>query len=453
MTEAEAVRAPLEQGILVDRDTHRSTVLYSLQAPVDAPRPNNRVHRGSPVGELFEEAALDLYRRWHVEGAAQLPRVRHARSWSAEEVHLRNAESLIVPTAARTWLFEMPAGGLVAGFTIDFRFRDGSSQLRPCPELFHDIDAGRYELELGGTPLLDVVLAELEEDEVRPGWGADIHHLLFAAPGSLAEDAELDADFAQRLVSRRADVSRPRFLTVRLPPEANRFPDFLCALTPGASAIAGHPPEVELAFTVSAVTALAALSSLRESQRKAFSALAEMRSPDLSDPPSSIHRRRALLKKRLEELADLQMETSFGVEAYLDMRLLVPSMPVVEFHHELVEALGIPQSAAATERILARLSQGIRAEAEEIAADERVADERRWRTWSTVGGSIAAVAVPLSLVFGFLGMNVDDVTNHSSMGDFGRYGWYYLGIVGVIALVVLAGLGYVSLYYRRSRGE
>lgn len=444
--------APLEEGILAPRETHRSTVLYSLELPEAAPRASDH-RRGIPIGEFFAGAELDLYRRWHAEGDPQLPRVRHARAWSAAEVNLASAESLIVPVGGHTWLFEMPAGGLVAGFTIDFCFRDGSPKLRPCPDLFRDIDAGRYELELGGTPLLDVVLADLEEGEPRPRWGADIHHLMFAAPGSLEEAVDLDRDFAQRLVSRRADGSRPDFLTVRLPPEANRFPDFLCAVTPGASAVAGHPPEVELAFTVSAVTALAALSSLRESQRRAFTALAELRNRDPAASNASTGERRVLLKDRLEDLADLQLATSFGVEAYFDMRLLVPSMPVVEFHRELVEALGIPRSAEVTERILNRLSQGIQAEAEEIAADERVTDERRWRTWSTVGGSIAAIAVPLSLVFAFLGINVRDVEAESSMGDLGRYGWYYLGIVGLVVLVMLAGFAYVSLHYRRQRPQ
>jgi hypothetical protein len=449
---AEVASSPLADRLLAPRETHRSTVLYSLALPDGKTRAPAHRRRGTPVADLFAGASLDLYRRWHAEGDAQLPRVRHARAWAADELSLPSAESLIVPKAGRTWLFEMPAGGMVAGFTIDFCFRDGSpGEMRPCPELFDDIDAGRYELRLGGTPLLDVCLDDLEEDELRPTWGADIHRLLFAAPGSLKAEVDLDRDFAQRLVSRRADGSRPDFLTVRLPREANRFPDFLCAVTPGASAVAGHPPEVELALTVSAVTALSALSSLRESQRRAFADLSELRGPRPAGQAST-RDRRALLKQRLEELADLRLATSFGVETYFDLRLLIPSMPVVEFHHELIEALGIPGSAEVTERILTRLSQGIEAEAEEIAADERVADERRWRTWSAVGGSIAAVAVPLSLIFGFLGINVEDVEARTSMGDLSRYGWYYLGIVGVVALVVLAGLAYVSLSYRDRRG-
>jgi hypothetical protein len=197
------------------------------------------------------------------------------------------------------------------------------------------------------------------------------------------------------------------------------------------------------------VNALAALSSLRESQRRAFAALAELRSAPSDGSRGSTVERRHLLKRRLEELADLQLATSFGVEAHLDNRLLVPSMPVVEFHHDLVEALGIPESARVTEKILARLSQGIRAEAEEIAAEERAADERRWRTWSAVGGSIAAVAVPLSLLFAFLGINTSEVTHSSSLGDVGHYGFYYLATVGVLAIAVAASLAYVNLRHRR----
>jgi hypothetical protein len=436
--------------MMAPRHTHRSTVLYSLEPSEGALGPP-KPRLGDPVADLFVGAELDLYRRWYAEGDAQLPRIRHSRGWAASDLHLKSAEAVIVPRAAHTWLFEMPAGGLIAGLTIDYLFADDPGALRPCPALFRDIDAGRYDLRLDGVPLLDVCLSDLEEHEPRPHWGADIHHLMFAAPGSLQPAQVLDRDFAQRLVSRRVDPSRAEFLTVRLPSEANRFPDFLCAVTPGASAVAGHPPEVELAFTLSAVMILAAVSSLRESQRQAFAALAELQAPHLNGPQATTGERRRLLKRRLEDLAELQLATSFGVEAYLDMRLLVPSMPVVEFHHDLVEALGIPRSAGVTERILTRLSQGIASEAEEIAADERLADERRWRTWSVVGGSIAATAVPLSLIFGFLGINAADVKSHDSIGDLGHYAPYYTVIVGAIALSVLIGLLYVSLHYRRQR--
>jgi hypothetical protein len=432
-------------------DTHRSTVLYSLERPEGEMRPSTGPRRGFPVADLFAGAELGLYRRWHEEARRQLPYVRHATTWSAKDLHLASASSVIQPTMARTWLFEMPSGSMVAGLTIDYRFADGLSALRPCPALFRDIDAGRYELLLGETPLLEVCLADLDEDESRPTWGADIHHLIFAAPGSIAADIQLDRDFAQRLVSRRADASRAEFLTVRLPSEANRFPDFLCAVTPGASAVAGHAPEVDLAFTMSAVCLLAAISSMRVSQRRAFAALAEIQAPREADSPAPTIERRRLLKERLGDLANLRLGLSFGVEAYLDTRLLVPSMPVVEFHHALVEALGLPQSAEVTEKMLTRLSQAMAAEAEEIAAEERAADERRWRTWSAVGGSIAGVAVPLSLILAFLGVTASDVNPHDSIGDLHRYGLYYLAIVAIVALAILVGRAYVALHYRRQR--
>ncbi|MDX6626466.1 MAG: hypothetical protein QOE56_1455 [Solirubrobacterales bacterium] len=442
---------PAVGEMLARANTHRSTVLYSLEHPEGVARPSTAPRRGFPVAELFPAGEVGLYRRWHDEARRQLPYVRHAGSWSASDLQLTSASSVIQPTGARTWLFEMPSGSKVAGLTIDYRFADDSPALRPCPELFRDIDAGRYELLLGGVPLLEVCLADLDEDEPRPTWGADIHHLISAAPGSVAPAIQLDRDFAQRLVSRRADASRAEFLTVRLPSEANRFPDLLCAVTPGASAVAGHAPEVDLAFMTSAICLLAAISSMRVSQRRAFAALAEIQTPRQAEAPAPTVERRRLLKKRLGDLANLRLDLSFGVEAYLDTRLLVPSMPVVEFHHALVEALGLPPSAEVTGKMLTRLSQAMAAEAEEIAAEERTADERRWRTWSAVGGSIAGVAVPLSLILAFLGVSASDVNRHDSIGNLHRYGLYYLAIVAVVVVAVLVGRAYVALHYRRQR--
>jgi hypothetical protein len=426
-----AIGAELERS----RTVYRSFTLYSTERDGIDGR-STRSSPGVPVAPLFGGSG---YGRWYRMASEQMPRVVCTSSHDPAELRLRHAASIEV-RAVRTWLFSLPYGGLVAGLMLDFEDRRTPATIRAFPELFQDIDNGRHELRIGGSPILEACTLAASDPLEATVLGADMHHVMLLPPGLVGQRLDLDEDMLQRLVSRRDEPSRPGHLTARFPAEANRYADGFASLTPGASALSGHAHDLELAIVLCVVMGIASLSSLRQIQRRAYHALHELRAVTARERAIA----RAWLTERSRELGELQLDLSFGVEAYLDMRILVPSLPVEQFHRELIEALAIPRGAELTGTLVDRLAAAIGEERAAIAAAERAEDEHRRRTWSAVAG---LVAFPLSVVLAFLSVQATEVSSDRSVFDVGQYGWYYAGIAAVLAVAAMIGRAYVGWRY------
>jgi hypothetical protein len=410
--------------------TYRTTTLYSTEQ-LDERWLAHRVHTAEPVFELFP--ATSYYRRWYEAGREQLPRVVHTAECDPVRLRLSQAANRLTLHRARTWLFALPYGGFVAGLTLDFEDLVDPARVRALPELLADVDAGRHELRMGEQPYLAVCLGD-PVGQHHLALGADMHHLTFVTSPSARGPAG-DKEALQRLVSRRDDPSREEFLTARFPAEANRYANMFLAVTPGATATGGQGADVELAFTLSAVQALSSLALLRDIQGRAYSALGQRRGPE---DTTQI----AWLRSREKELGELELDLSFGVEAHLDLRILVPSLPVEQYHHELVELLALPRGARVTGTMLARLSTALAVERADLEDRRAAAGERRLALLSTIGGAVAFVAVPLGVLFAYLGTNVAEVgRDHGqpSLLDLGHYGPAYFVIVTLLGLGAVLG--------------
>lgn len=426
------------QDLQVPRGTYRTTTLYTTEEMTEEGRRAARTPttEGRPASELLSPGR---YRDWLERSSYQLPRILHFAESSA--IYLPGVSDSLDVERARLWLFELPHGGLVTGLTLDVRDAQSPDEPRLLSELLEAVDPRRDEVRVDGKDLLSVCCPD-EWSRARPTLGPDMHHLTMLPRDLLKGNFELDRDLAQRMVSRRDEQSREGFLTARFPPEANRYADMLVAVTPGASVVAGHRYEAEVAFMLCAVQALAALSSLRQIQRRAFDALRTLRVEDPREPD--------WLEESSRDLSDLELDLSFAVEAYLDVRVLIPSLPVEQYHRELVAALALPRGAEVTGGMLKRLSSAIKAEWDARLAEQRERDEQRFRTWSAIGGTVAFVGLPLSVLVTFLGMNT--VTFNPAASLFNeRYFPYYAGLVAIFILAALCARVYVNRVVRRQR--
>jgi hypothetical protein len=353
---------------------------------------------------------------------------------------------------ARVWVFELAYGQLVAGLMLEFQDVAGTAAPRAFPELLADVDNRRHDVRLGERSIWETCLdacaacaAALQGRRLGP----DMHHMTFY-PAQTLDRSELDLDAVQRLVSRRDAPSRREHLTVRTPAEGNRYHEMLVAVTPGASAFAGHHGDVELAYWLSAIQLIGGLSALRSIQRRAHERLRHLRQTAQTRELTDLKEERERLSKASAELASLLLDLSFGVEAYLDMRMLIPSLPVEEYHRELGIALGIPRGCEVTASMLDRLSTVLDAERVGIAEREQEQVEKfrgRIERFSFVAGGVAVMAAALGLVFAYLGTNVREVEGSgSSIASLGTFGIAYAAI---IAALVVSGLTAFVLAQRR----
>lgn len=124
---------------------------------------------------------------------------------------------------------------------------------------------------------------------------------------------------------------------------------------------------------------------------------------------------------------------SVSVEAPADLGVLVPSLRAVEYHSQVYSSIGIRKLAKTVSRMLRRLEATGRAELTSVESIERRADDDRRLRWTVAVGFVSVVAIPISLILAFFGVNAVQVDAERSMFD-PAYLWVYTG-VGFLVLI------------------
>jgi len=317
-------------------------------------------------------AVTDRYRAYFDRVALRLPCFA-CRDHDPADLELPGAQRRDYPAPAevRTWIFAPPHGSPILGLAM--RFADPALGSDPSfsNRLLADIDGDRHLLHVGGEHLVPACMAAAGNETWSQGLalGPDFHNVTLLDQRHVpTRGIDFDFDLAQRLVARKDARSRADFRTVRLPAEANRYPGMLVATSPGASVVGGHPADLELSLVLSAVLALGSLASLRLVQQRAFEAVRTLRADDPVD-----------LDRWTYELREMELDLSFSVEANLDIRSLVPILPVEQFHRELTGALGLERAAGVTSKMLERVSTVVAATTAKQELDIREREDHRWR--------------------------------------------------------------------------
>jgi hypothetical protein len=260
-------------------------------------------------------------------------------------------------------------------------------------------------------------------------------------------EPEVAEDVVQRLVYRADLPYRKEHSAIRHPAELNRRPGWLAAVGPYVSVVCGHSDFIENAIFTSAVQGAAAAAQLREIRQAAYADVRRFRSLDAAG--GSTRSRRQVLEQIADQLGDLELELSYSVEASADFGLLVPSLRAESFHNALYESMGLAGKAATAARMLERLSAAIGAELTAIESIERRADENRRVRYAVAAGFISVVAIPASLILGFLGINASQVRSGQSM-----FSHHYLAAYLTVGAVMVLGAAVsvtVWLQQRRQR--
>lgn len=207
---------------------------------------------------------------------------------------------------------------------------------------------------------------------------------------------------------------------------------------------------MENAAFVSASQAVASSVRLREVRDLAYDDVRLFR--DAQSASQSLHGRRHMLERMASQLGNLELELSFSVESSADLGLLVPSLRVVSYHDALYDCMSLRAEADTVGRMLQRLDHSIRAELTSIESIERRADENRRMRWTVAIGFLSTVAVPLTLVLTFFGINAREVDNRLSMFDSSYWPMYAI-IAGILSLGMSLSFGLYIQQVRQARRE
>jgi hypothetical protein len=423
-----------------DRLHHRLTTLYAIDTKVPWRSFLDEQAAGcTGVAEHLRFGRLGAHYR---EAGSQFPLVLASQEHVHCPVRGPRQEPDVAVAQCRTWLFRVPHGGLVAGLTLDF-----SGDLRESIPLLEDAYYG--ETLIGEQTMLDAI-GQAAPSGLRPYLqAADLtthgHQLLFLNPASSAlvemKDGQrtLDHDLIRRLIYRFDAPYRVDSGAIRFPAEANRGMHSLAACGPYFSVFVAQQDYVENAALVAAIQLVGSSALLSETRRHAYAALTDLRALHTAVDESDEVEYRAV-RRRLGALSErvgrLELDLSFGIEAYHEIAALVPSLRVSGLHRELFEAAALPDQSRSIAQMLDRLSRAVAAEAASVISSERSRDERRRLIWGVAIGFASFVAIPLTLIFGYFAVATTDVSRNSSLLDVGRYKWIYATVGGVMLLTL-----------------
>lgn len=354
------------------------------------------------------------------------PRVLHRMALDQRKIEFPDWDRPLA--GARLWLFAVPSTQIVAVLSLDLE-----CELADTVDLLEDCFYA--DLKIDGRPL-EAVAAELAGG--TGGFFPERHQLAFAPQLPPAAD-----EIVQRVIYRGDLPNRDEFSTITYPSELNRRPQTIAAVSPYVSVLCGQPEYVEDGIFLSAVQGVASAARLREIRSVAYQAVEAYRGRDRA--PQATRDRRRSLASLTSRLGDLELDLSYSVEATADLGMLVPSLRVAGYHDALYETMGLVGKAENVARMLERLERAIRAELTTIESLERRADEDRQLRWSVAIGFVSAVAVPVTLVLTFFGVNAQEVDVRVSMFD-GRYWGIYWLTAAIVVTGVVASLG---LYLRQ----
>lgn len=429
-----------------DRLHHRLSSLYAVE-------------HGDPTGEwpISQEMPLKLGRleRFYRASRDQAPNVLHYADYAYTDVETELADGAIEIARCRIWLFHLPYGALVAGLSLDF-----SADLGGTIALLED--CYYLSLKIGGSSLIEQCRERRPDLEsvLRDACPAShTHQLLFLGrnaggllpQGEGAPIEEERQDVLQRLVYRANLPYRSEHSRMQFPAEPNRRPQSILAVSPYVSVASGQQDYIENGMLLSAAQAIGSAHLVSSIRSDAYAALDRLRGQESANLPLSTRRRR--LASLSDRLSRLEVDLSFGAEAYENLGSLVPSLRLTDYHRAIFQALEIPIETTTTGKMLARLSKAIDASANSVKFAERRRDEQRRLKWSVAAGFVSIVAITLGIAFGFFGSSVSEVSPRSSIFSWAQYRGLYLFIAGVIAAGMAIFLLTWLLTWRSERND
>jgi len=212
-----------------------------------------------------------------------------------------------------------------------------------------------------------------------------------------------------------------------------------------ASLVAGWDRDIQDSLVLVALNVIGAFAVLRQARVLAFRALEN----DLNFVMTTIVEARERHARLAADLGEIQLDLSFGVETYLDS-VLVPDSRMDSFRTAYHEAVDMEAARANTARIIERLRAVVQSRSSVLAEASREREERRDRVLSAMLAVGSLIAIPLTILLGFFGIQTRDLDPSRSMFDVAHYWPVYLLAWLPFTLLVLVG---IALRRRVSRAR
>jgi hypothetical protein len=300
----------------------------------------------------------------------------------------------------------------------------------------------RSAIRVGEIGLLDWLAARLGHVTSDSGgpliFGQNVHQCVFAGgrlarrllSGNKSPD-RVSPSIISIVFRGTVAANRGSRLDIRRPPALNNPGETLVAHGRGVSLIAGWADPVENAFVTAAAGLVNAAGVVRRVRLESLEAL-RVNEASTATSPSEV---RALISDLSDRLNQLQLDLSFGIEAYADVTL-IPELLVESYHSSLRAVAGLADSLTNTSRIVDRVAAVISSRHAMLEASIQAYAERRDKIFATAIAIGSLLALPPTLLLAYFA--VSTTTPHVSIFNLHRYGIAYL-VVWLPFIALVAG--------------
>lgn len=298
---------------------------------------------------------------------------------------------------------------------------------------------------------------------------AQRHQLLFVRSAGPGLEPGHDDNVVEKILYDTNEPYRPELSTYKKPEGLNKIRHSLAAVSADASLFYGQPEAVEISVFLTTVQAVGTASRFNQIWQDAYYGVKKFQRDQQHSQIGT--QKREDLADLADEMGNLELDLAFSVEAAAELGAPVPSYSITTFHDDLYEVMQIRARAGTVSQMFVRLGGSIRSELTAIESRERQTEDRRRkleeakrqdeedrRFRATLAiSAVGVVALPFSVIAGFLGINASQVDPHRTMFSFQHYLWIYVvavltGLVPVMGLVLVYGstlFGQMSRLRRR----
>ncbi|MBB5873382.1 hypothetical protein F4553_006816 [Allocatelliglobosispora scoriae] len=298
---------------------------------------------------------------------------------------------------------------------------DSSAAAADLSDYVTHMHVDRDRLELLGGPLTTWLAERLPVgDGFRIGYA---HHLILAdgelATKLLAEPGDRSALVAELMTYRAA--GRGKVAAPKAPEAINDPGQSMIAHGRSLTVAAGWSSTIHNGLVLVATSMISAFAVLRRARLRAFDALQD----DLRSAADSLAEAREVHARLATELGEVQLDLSFGVEAYIDS-VLIPDSRLDVYRESLHAVAGMDSGLANTSRMVERLGSVVAARSTVLASAEQSLQERRDRMLTTMVAVGSMIAIPPALLLAYFGSSTSDITGERSIFDLSVYWPAYL---------------------------
>lgn len=372
---------------------------------------------------------LDLGRfAHHVKAAASLlPQVTDPVSIEPDQVHFDGEQlrARVRRMAAAVAITPRRDGLLILDIELE---EDPAAE--DVADFLYSTWRWRSAIRVGEVGLLDWLAARLSHVRTDSGgplvFGQNVHQCVFAG-GRLARRLlsrnkrpdHVSPDVISVVFRGTIGAKRRSRLDVRRPPALNNPGETLVAHGRGVSLIAGWAEPVENAFAVAAAGLVNAAGVVRRVRLQSLEALRINEAATATSPPEV----RVLITDLSDRLNQLQLDLSFGIEAYADVTL-IPELLIESYHSSLRRMAGLTDSLTNTSQIVDRVAAVIASRHAALEASVQAYTERRDKIFGVAIAIGSLLALPPTLLLAYF--TVESASPHVSIFDLRHYGIAYL---------------------------